>query len=147
MVCPNCYAELPCHLSGVGYTFTTAEVGSQVLRLQKNHAMHFPKLNDCQYFFVYLTDACNKRCAQARVIGVDYTADALYLDSPLPMCLSSLSRVSYDVGSVAAIRSIAAEIGINAISPLVYDCATRTLSIDCQAMRDLLDNCKESYDA
>ena len=53
-----------------------------------------------------------------------------------------MSRLCYETSSVEAIREIAAGVGINVVHPLVYDCETRTLSIDCQGLRELMDNCK-----
>lgn len=142
MTCPSNYAELACPLTGVGYTHSPAPIGARELILIKNQASHFPDLQEGEYFFAYAIDACNKQCTKVKVVGVDKTNDKLTIEIPLTVCIASLSRVTYESTSVEAIRAIAADLGINVVAPLVYDCATRTLSIDCQGLRELMNNCQ-----
>lgn len=141
MKCPSCYAELPCALTGVGFIHTPAPIGARELILNKNHGAHFPDLQGCEFFFAYITDACTNQCVKVRITAVNKTTDRLTLETPLTACVPSLSKITYDSTSVEAIREIADGVGINVLSPLVYDCSTRTLSIDCQKMRELMDNC------
>lgn len=142
MKCPNLYAELDCCLTGTGFLHSKSGIGATELHLIKGHASHFPTLQNREFFFAYITDACTKQCTQVTVTGVDKTTDTLTISPPLTVCYSSQSRIAYDYSSVARTREIAASVGINVVSPLIYDCDTRTLSIDCQAMRDLLAKCK-----
>lgn len=139
--CKSCYAELACEKTGVGFVHTPVEIGATVIRLQHGHAQHFPVLQECEYFFAHITDACTKMCEQIRIIDVNTDNDTITLATPMTSCFSSNSRIMYDVRSVSAIRAIASEVGINVVAPLEYNCETRTLSINCQELRNLLDNC------
>lgn len=143
MKCPSKYAELPCSLTGVGFIHTPVEIGARNIRLNKNHASHFPDLQAGEFFFAYVQDACNKQCSKVRVIGVNKSTDTLTIETPSTTCIPSLSKVTYESTSVEAIREIAAGIGINVAHPLLYNCETRTLSLDCQGVRELLANCGE----
>lgn len=142
MKCPSRYAELQCALTGVGFIHTPAPIGALYLTLVNNHANHFPTLQVGEWFFAHITDACTNMCTKVKIVGVDKVTGQLLMDAPLVACIPSLSRVSYDSTSVEAIREIAEGVGINVVYPLVYDCETRTLSIDCQGLRDLMDNCQ-----
>ncbi len=143
MKCPNKYAELPCALTGVGFLHHKVGVGTTELPLIKGHASNFPSVEDAEFFFAYVTDACTKQCEHVRVVAVDKTNDILTIETGLTTCFSSQSKICFDFSSVQRTREIAESIGINVVSPLVYDCETRTLSIDCQAMRELLNRCGE----
>lgn len=141
MKCPNKYAELPCSVSGVGYLHSKTGLHTQELWMIKGHASQFPSLQDGEFFFAYIHDNCNKTCLKVRVTFVDKINDVLTIDAPLSVCFSSQSRVSYDHSSVERTREIAASVGINVVPPLVYDCETRTLSIDCAGLREMITNC------
>ena len=142
MTCPSKYAELACPLSGVGYIHTPVGIGSREIRLMKNHASNFPDLQAGEFFFAYVHDSCTKHCSKIRVVGVNKTTGTLTIETPTTTCIPSTSRVTYESTSVEAIREIAHGVGINVVAPLVYDCDSRTLSIDCQGLRELMDNCK-----
>ena len=141
MKCPSTYAELPCPLTGVGYLHRKVEIGARELYLIKGQASQFPDLQQGEFFFAYIHDACTKHCTKVKVIGVDKVADRLDIETPTTMCIPGLSRISYESSSVEAIREISASVGINVVYPLVYDCETRTLSLDCRGVRQLMDNC------
>lgn len=142
MKCPSNYAELTCPLTGCGYIHTPVSIGAREIRLIKNQASNFPDLQVDEFFFVYVNDACNHQCTKLKVVGVNKTTDTLTIETPTINCIPSNSRICYESTSVEAIREIAAGVGINVVYPLVYDCETRTLSIDCQGLRELMDNCK-----
>lgn len=142
MKCPSNYAELTCPLTGCGYIHTPVSIGAREIRLIKNQASNFPDLQVDEFFFVYVNDACNHQCTKLKVVGVNKTTDTLTIETPTINCIPSNSRICYESTSVEAIREIAAGIGINVVYPLVYDCETRTLSINCQGLRELMDNCK-----
>ena len=146
MKCPSNYAELTCPLTGCGYIHTPVGIGAREIKLIKNHASNFPDLQEGEFFFAYVTDACTKHCTKVKVVGVDKTTDTLTIEVPTINCIPSMSRICYETSSVEAIREIAAGVGIDVVHPLVYDCETRTLSIDCQGLRELMDNCKAEVD-
>lgn len=141
MKCPSNYAELTCPLTGCGYIHTPVGIGAREIRLIKNQASNFPDLQVGEFFFVYVNDACNHQCTKLKVVGVNKTTDTLTIETPTINCIPSNSRICYESTSVEAIREIAAGVGINVVHPLVYDCETRTLSIDCQGLRELISNC------
>ena len=141
MKCPSNYAELTCPLTGCGYIHTPVGIGAREIRLIKNQASNFPDLQVDEFFFVYVNDACNHQCTKLKVVGVNKTTDTLTIETPTINCIPSNSRICYESTSVEAIREIAAGVGINVVHPLVYDCETRTLSIDCQGLRELISNC------
>lgn len=141
MKCPSNYAELTCPLTGCGYIHTPVGIGAREIRLIKNQASNFPDLQVGEFFFVYVNDACNHQCTKLKVVGVNKTTDTLTIETPTINCIPSNSRICYETSSVEAIREIAAGVGINVVHPLVYDCETRTLSIDCQGLRELISNC------
>lgn len=143
MKCPSKYAELACPLTGCGYVHSPMPVGAREIPLIKNQAANFPDLQQGEFFFIYATDACTKQCTKLKVIGVNKVTDRLTIETPTTVCIPSLSRVCYENTSVEAQREIAASVGINVVFPLVYDCETRTLSIDCQGLRQLMDSCQD----
>lgn len=140
--CDTKYAQLPCHQTGVAYTHSKTNVGDTVLRLQQKHSAQLPILGAGQFFYATLTDACNKRCQQVKVVAVDMVNDTVTLDTPLADCMSSNARLRYDICDVNAILAIAESVGLNVTPPLQYDCNTRTLSINCVQLREMLEECQ-----
>lgn len=138
--CPQHYKELPCAYTGVGYTAQTLILNQTSLYLRTGHGAHFPDLGDGDYFYAYLTDGCDECCEQVKVVAK--AGDVLTIERPEMHCdcFSTNSRLSYTVCSVAAIEAIARGVGLNVVDPLVYDCETRTLSIDCGKLHDMIAN-------
>lgn len=140
MACPSRYAALPCNLTGVGFSAMKANLATGQLLLQRGHGSQFPTLNPGQFFLATIADACGVCCETVRVVGID--GDTLLFERPAPRCdcVASNSRVRYDSHSVDAIRAIAADLGIEVKFPLVYDCETRQLSIDCAGLKQMVEN-------
>ena len=132
MPCPVRYPGLPCHLSGVGYTARPALLGSASLVLQSGHGAQFPALTAGQFFFAEVVDACGD------VVDVDGDTLAIVRDSPTCDCFASNSRVRYVSDSREAILAIAAEVPFDVVEPLEWDCATRTLSINCAKLAEFI---------
>lgn len=84
------------------------------------------------FYFVDIVDACDGHCITVKVLGKD--GDELLVEpiqgSP---CFAANSKVTYHRGT-QYIRALVEQVGINAKDPLVYDCATRTLSVDCHKL-------------
>ena len=140
MACPPRYAGLPCHLSGVGFTAIPAPLGSTVLYLQGGHGAFFPALAAGQFFYAEVTDDCNACCEVVRVTANTDDQLTIVRGSPTCDCIRSNSRVRYVSDTRDAILAIAADLPFEVQSPLVWDCNTRTLSIDCAALHDLINN-------
>lgn len=138
--CPNYYKALPCSLTGTGYTSQVVTTGSLTVKLYTGHGKQFPALASGEYFYAWLTDGCDACCEQVKVVAIDGDTVTIERPSMACDCFSTNSRLRYTSDTAEAIRAIAAEVGINVVSPLVYDCATRTLSIDCAALQDMIKN-------
>lgn len=138
--CKQHYKALPCSYTGVGYTAATLSGAATALHLRTGHGKHFPDLGDGDYFYAWLTDGCDECCEQIRVVAKK--DDTLTIERPEMRCacFGTNSRVSYTSCSVAAIEAIASGVGLNVTDPLVYDCETRTLSIDCGKLHEMIVN-------
>lgn len=138
MKCSPSYANLPCSKLGAGYTRFRNGIGSDKLFLRLNHGDAFPDLAEGEYFYAHIVSPCNKHCTRVKVIRSE--GDSLTLESGLTACFNELSRVSY-ILDAQAVAEIAAQVGVNVVEPLIYDCSTNTLSIDCQKLRQMLAKC------
>lgn len=140
MACVGTYAPLPCALTGVGFTKSPVTAGATVLPLMTGGASQFPELDPGQYFFATLTHGCNNCCEEVRVVEVRRATDELVVERQdgACECLTSNSRVRYETCSVRAIRAIAAEAAPEVQAPLVYDCDTHTIRIDCAQLKDMM---------
>lgn len=138
MACAPRYAGLPCHLSGVGFTAIPAPLGSAVLQLQAGHGAFFPALNAGQFFYAEVTSDCNDCCEVVRVTARNGDQLTVVRGSPTCECIKSNARVRYVSDTRDAILAIAADVPFEVQSPLVWDCSTRTLSIDCAALQNLI---------
>lgn len=131
MACPVRYVGLPCSLSGVGYSAVPVPLGVASIVLQTGHGAFFPAIGDGQFFFAEVTDGCGNCCEVVRVVGRNGDVLSIERDAPTCDCFSANSRIRYVSCTRDAILAIAAEVDLNAQAPLHWDCATRTLSIDC----------------
>lgn len=130
--CPSLIQNLACHESGKGY-LRSAWTGGNRLQLFKDDGEQFPNvLTPGGFYFVTVKDKCTGKCETVRVNGRE--GDDLVIESTSPdHCFPSNSVVTYHLGE-QFIRAVAREIGLNVRDPLVYDCATNTLSIDCHKL-------------
>lgn len=144
MSCPPVYVGLPCHLSGVGYSAAAlpAPLGLAPIevQLQTGHGRFFPDVSAGQFFFAEVTDKCNECCETVRVIGKTDDTLTILRDSAKCECTSSNARIRYVSDTRDAILAIASEAPLNVAEPLVWDCATRTLSIDCAKLHEMINN-------
>lgn len=142
MACPGTYAELPCSMTGVAYLAQAVSPGSNVYQLQRGHAQQLPELGAGQYFYASVQDACSDCCDQVRVVSVDRETDQVTVESVARgcACLSSNSRLRYESCTVPAIREIAREAAPAVEWPLIYDCATHTIRLDCQGVTEMVAN-------
>lgn len=138
MACAPVYLGLPCHLSGVGYTARSAPLGSASIHLQEGHGAQFPAVSPGEFFYAEVTDGCRSCCEVVRVVGRDGDVLEVERDAPSCDCFSENSRVSYLSTSKEAILAIAAEVPFEVVEPLVWDCETRTLSLDCARLQQMI---------
>lgn len=132
MNCPARLQELPCALTGVGYLREPVRQNDTTLRLMKGQGANFPELIGDQFFFVSV-EGCDGCCENMRVVARD--GDTLTVERTNTCdCINSNARISYDHASKSYIQAAAREIGLNVTSPLAYDCATNTLSLDCNKL-------------
>lgn len=138
MTCPTRYAALPCSKTGVGFTSVVTGPSETQLKLRTGHGAQFPVLSPGQFFYADLQDACGGCCEEVRVVQTQ--GDVFTIERPAQHCdcFSTNSLLRYTSCSVQAIQAIASDIGINAKWPLVYDCETRTLSIDCAGLQEMV---------
>lgn len=139
MACSPRYVGLPCPLSGVGYSAAAVPLGAASIPLQTGHGAFFPEVGAGQFFFAEITDACGSCCETVRVTGK--TGDILQVvrDNP-SCCFASNSRVRYVSHTRDAVLAIAEEVSFNVVEPLVWDCETRTLSINCAALAEMVSS-------
>lgn len=138
MSCQPKYAPLPCSKTGVGYTSKAHDIGSKVLSLRLKHSQGFPSLGRGEYFYANILDACDHICEQVKVINVGN--DSITIETGLTTCFSSNSKITYTL-PVQAIADIAQQVGLNVVSPLIWDCDTQTLSIDCAKLKQMIAEC------
>jgi hypothetical protein len=132
------YASLPCTLTGVGFLDTVYTSGQ--LHLTAGQGAQFPALSAGQFFYALIGSDCTGCCEEIKVTA--RSGDYLTVERPDAHCASFPvgTRVCYTSHSVRAVRAIAQDNPPNVASPLVYNCATRTISIDCAALRQMLAN-------
>lgn len=135
MACPRTLIDLPCNMSGVGYTSAVFDAGDNTLQLMNSNGANFPEVPAGQHYYVRLVSACGDCCTELRVTA--RAGDLLTVEnlntSNCP-CIGTNATVRFSENSRYAIEDIIREMGINVQPPFKYDCATRTLSIDCATM-------------
>jgi hypothetical protein len=142
MECSIKLIELPCHLSGIGYTAKVWSAGDTTLMLMHGHGISFPSPSAGQHFYVSVSSACNDCCARFKVskrVG-DVLTVAL-VGAASCTCMGANAKVAFLSVPREIVQDIVAEIGINVEPPLVYDCVTRTLSIDCRLLKQTCAVC------
>lgn len=128
--CKQRLQTLPCDKLGYGYTSHPLGASDTVLHLMRNQGNSFPPLVEGQYFFVSVKMCDTECCETMRVIARD--GDDLTVERTNPCdCISSNARVTYLDSGREYVQALAREIGLNVEDPLVYNCETNTLSLDC----------------
>lgn len=128
--CKQRLQTLPCDKLGYGYTSNPLGTSDTKLHLMRNQGNAFPPLAEGQYFFVVVKPCDNECCETMRVIARD--GDVLTVERTNACdCIGSNARVSYLDYGREYVQALAREIGLNTVAPLVYNCETNTLSLDC----------------
>lgn len=130
--CPARIQQLDCDKSGKSF-LRAPWLGGNRIPLIINDGAQFPDITLAEgHFFVDIKDSCGGHCATIKVTGKE--GDDLIVE-PLqePACFSSNSKVTYHTGA-QFIQAIVREVGINAQTPLFYDCKTHTIGIDCHEL-------------
>ena len=136
MPCPSKLVELPCNKSGVGFTSAPYTTTSTTLQLQTGNGAMFPVIPPGKHFYARIY-GCNC-CAEVKVTAI--VGDTMTV-APLAgagcNCIPSVATVKFTESSRAAMSELMIEaIGaLNFTPPLKFDCATKTVSIDCATMK------------
>jgi hypothetical protein len=136
--CPPTLTPLGCDQTGVGFLSMAWNLADTSLHLRAGMGASFPIPSSATSYWVDL-GGCGC-CARVQVTG--RVGDVLTIVPPPATgctCISSNTRVAYASNSPEHMRELAKEVGINVVSPLVWNCATRTLSLDCAALKDLVN--------
>ena len=134
MACKSDVVFLPCEYSGVGFTARPVPDDSTRIQLMKGHGKNFPPVTKGFHFYITV-EGCNSCCEKMRVIGIE--GDVLVVERGLSeacTCIKSNARVSYTTECKEFYKDITSVLNLNVQSPLAFDCATNTLSIDCSAL-------------
>lgn len=135
MTCLARLEPLGCHQTGVGFMAAPLAAGSTSLTLQAGQGAQFPQPADGRVFWVDI-DGCGC-CSRLKVTARD--GDVLTVEpTGTCSCTMSNSRVRYAHDSVEHMRLAALEAMPTFVAPLVYDCATNTVSVDCAALKALV---------
>lgn len=136
-ICPPTLTPLGCDQTGVGFTAQAWNLSDTTLHLRAGMGANFPEPVGTSYWVDLGGCGC---CARVRVTG--RVGDVLTVEPPPGTdctCVGSNTRVAYASNSPEHIRALAMEVGINVQSPLVWNCATRTLSLDCAALKNMVN--------
>jgi hypothetical protein len=135
MSCPSTLVDLPCNLCGVGFTAKQYTNGDDTVTLMKGHGAKFPEVPAGKHYYIQLTSACSECCVELRVVGkAGDTLTVQYLNAATCLCIGTNATVRFKEFSRYAVEDIIATVGIKVLPPLVYNCATHTLSLDCSLM-------------
>lgn len=137
--CPTKLSPLACGQSGIGFLRAAWNNCATKLHLMPGDGVNFPAPINGQSFWVDVNGTqCGSCCAMLEVIAKDQ--DTLTLRNPdcSCNCIQSTAKVSYAHNSPQHMRMVAQEIGINVVPPLRFDCATRTLSINCEELKQMM---------
>lgn len=145
--CAPEYVPLPCSLSGLGNTSKAFQTGDTKLQLMQGHGAYFPDVPAGSFFYVTVISSCGDCCEEMKVTAK--SSDVLTverLDGACD-CFQSNSRVRYNAYSKLAVQAIAEELPFNVVSPLEWDCETRTLTINCEVMiQEMIESCLSAGD-
>jgi hypothetical protein len=139
--CPTKLSPLGCKQTGVGFLQTTWSGCGTTIQLFAGQGAQFPQPVNGQSFWVDVDGtSCGGSCC-ARLEVIARTADTLTLRNPDCSCdcIPATSKVSYAHNSPEHIRMVASELGFNVVPPLRFDCATRTLSINCEELKQMVN--------
>lgn len=136
MTCPARLEQLGCHQTGVGFLACPLSASATELVLQDGQGANFPTPQNGRVFYVDI-DGCGC-CTRLKVTG--RVEDTLTVEpTGTCSCVKSNARIRYAHGSPEHMRLAAMEAMPTFVYPLVYDCETHTVSIDCEGLKDLVD--------
>lgn len=130
--CPPRIQQLDCDKSGKS-NLRLPWFGDDTLNLTINDGAQFPDITLAGgFYYVDVKDLCDGHCLTVKVVGKQ--DDNLIIEKPAHSpCFSMNSSVTYHLGA-QFIYAIVREVGINAQTPLFYDCNTNTIGIDCHEL-------------
>lgn len=136
MACTQKLARLGCNQLGVAFTKLPWNTGSSTIQLSSGGGAQFPVPTMGTSFWVDI-DGCDC-CARFEVTA--NANDVLHVRAPITACgcIPPNARVRYAHSSPEHVSAIVTEMGINVVAPLQYNCATRTLSINCEQLKALV---------
>lgn len=137
MACPPRLEPLPCSLSGVGFIANNTAPDATTITLRMGQGDAFPTPTNGKVFYVDVS-GCGC-CTRLKVVG--RVGDVLTIEqgSTCP-CIPAGSRIAYAVNSVEHMRLAAMESMPTFVYPLVYDCTTHTVRLDCAGVKAMVDN-------
>ena len=135
MTCGPRLARLACDRSGVA-TVAQRYTGGTTLALKPGGAAALPTLQAGEVMFVEVIGRDCGGCAVFRVSAI--VGESLTVDNVPGACLPPGTMVRYTATHPDAIKLLAAELPFEAVSPLVWDCNSRTLSLDCSDLKALV---------
>lgn len=135
MTCGPRLARLPCDRGGV-VTVAERYTGGTTLALKTGGAANLPTLQAGEVMFLEVIGRDCGGCATFRVSSI--TGEELTVDSVTGVCLPPGTLLRYTATHPDAIKLLAAELPFTAVHPLVWDCATRSLHIDCEGLKALI---------
>ena len=134
MACNNNLVFISCEYSGIGFTSKAVPEDATRIQLMKGHGKNFPPVTKGSHFYITV-EGCNSCCETMRVVGID--GDVLEVERNLGdacTCIKSNAKVSYTSSNKEFFEDINGVIPLNVQSPLKFDCATNTLSVDCASL-------------
>lgn len=125
---------LPCSKMGKAMTSAAMEPNSTRLQLMGGQGSHFPDVPSGKHFYVRV-QGCNSCCEVMKVVGKD--GDVLIVDRNNGVqctCIHSNATVEYTLDNEYAYRDLTEYTPLTAVEPLVWNCDTNTLSVDCSKL-------------
>ena len=131
-------AHLGCQQTGVGFLASAWTPSDTTIELAPGQGVNFPTPTATQRYFVDLggCGCCTRVEVTARA------GDVLTIIPPAASdctCITKHARVAYATNSPEHIALVAQALPFEVVPPLRWDCETRTLSIDCAALKDMVN--------
>jgi hypothetical protein len=136
MSCAPTLARLPCDRSGIA-TVGAKYTGGASLTLKAGSAAQLPQLQAGEVLFLEVIGKACGGCATFRVTNI--VGETLTVDDVPGVCLPAGVALRYTATHPEAVKLLAAEVPFEAESPLVWNCQSRTLSVDCTALKAMMN--------
>jgi hypothetical protein len=138
--CPTKLASLSCSQTGVGNLAIPAITGATTLTMFIGMGVNFPTPTTGQSFFVELGSVCDGYCTRVEI--VKRVEDTLHLARPLAIpiaCIGATAKIKYAYNCEEHIALVVRSLGLNVMPPLRFNCETRTLSINCEELKQMVN--------